>query len=562
MDKVTVEVEAAALGAFDPVAKPLWGVPFVIKDNIDAAGVPTTAACPDFAYVAEKDSFVVAALRAAGALLIGKTNLDQFATGLVGVRTPYPVPKNAIDPTIVPGGSSSGSAVAVSHGIVSFALGTDTAGSGRVPAALNNIVGLKPSLGALSNSGVVPACRSLDTISIFALCVEDAYRAFQSAAAYDECDSYARAVATPDLGVAPKSFVVGVPNQASLEFFGDATQAASYSTALQSITAMGGEVVEMDFQPFYDIAQMLYGGVWVAERFAAIEAMLKNTPESVHPTTRKVIEIATKFDAVDTFKSLYHLQDLKRSIAPALADVDFLCVPTVPTFATVDDLRADPIGPNSRLGTYTNFVNLLDMCGIAVPMEGRQDGRPGSITLLAPFGQDVDIAEIARALHQQSGALMGATGWAVPMSPSPPAEVREGEIAIAVVGAHMSGLPLNFELTRLGARFLRTDKTSGDYRLFSLPGGPPTRPGLIRVENGAAIDLEVWGLPLTAFGTFMAGIPQPLGIGTLTLANGSHVKGFVCEQCATKDAKDVTHFGGWRSFLSNNSKSSNKLMES
>ena len=562
MDLAAVQAEAAALGSFDPVAKPLWGVPFAIKDNIDADGVPTTAACPDFAYVAEKDSFVVATLRAAGALLIGKTNLDQFATGLVGVRTPYSVPKNAIDPAIVPGGSSSGSAVAVSHGIVSFALGTDTAGSGRVPAALNNIVGLKPSLGALSNSGVVPACRSLDTISIFALSVEDAYRAFQSAAAYDESDSYARHVATPDLGAAPNSFVVGVPDQASLEFFGDEAQAASYRAALQSITAMGGEIAQINFQPFYDIAQMLYGGVWVAERFAAIEAMLKGSPESVHPTTRKVIEAATQFDAVDTFKSLYRLQDLKRSIAPALTGVDFLCVPTVPTFASVDELNADPIGPNSRLGTYTNFVNLLDMCGIAVPTAPRKDGRPGSVTLLAPSGKDVDIAEIARALHQQSGVGMGATGWAVPMTPPPPAKVRDDEIAVAVVGAHMSGLPLNHELIRLGARFVRADKTSGDYRLFSLPGGPPTRPGLIRTENGAAIDLEVWGLPLTAFGTFMSGIPQPLGIGTLTLADGSHVKGFVCEQCATEDAEDVTHFGGWRSFLSNQSESSNNLMES
>lgn len=550
MDLAAVKAEAAALGAFDPVAKPLWGIPFAIKDNIDSAGVPTTAGCPEFTYIAEKDAFVVAALRAAGALLIGKTNLDQFATGLVGIRTPYPFPKNAIDPAIVPGGSSSGSAVAVSHGIVSFGLGTDTAGSGRVPAALNNIVGLKPSLGALSNTGVVPACRSLDTISIFALCVEDAYRAFQSAAVYDERDSYARPVPSPDLGGVPSRFVVGVPDQASLRFFGDDAQAASFSRALQSISSMGGEIVEIDFQPFYDIAQMLYGGVWVAERYAAIEDMLRNNPDAVHPTTREVIEVAKEFDAVDTFKSLYRLQDLKRAVAPALAGVNILCVPTVPTFASVDDVIADPIGPNSQLGTYTNFVNLLDMCGIAVPVAARRDGRPGNVTLLASFGRDTEIAEIAAVLQQQSGATMGATGCALPEMSARHSKVRENEIAVAVVGAHMSGLPLNHELTRLCARFLRADITSNDYRLFSLPGGPPTRPGLIRVEEGgASIDIEVWALPSPAFGTFMAGIPQPLGIGTLTLADGTHVKGFMCEQCATKDAEDVTHFGGWRRYL-------------
>ncbi len=562
MDKVAVATEATALGAFDPVAKPLWGVPFAIKDNIDAAGTPTTAACPDFTFIAATDAFVVAALRAAGALLVGKTNLDQFATGLVGVRTPYPAPVNAIDPAIVPGGSSSGSAVAVSHGLVSFALGTDTAGSGRVPAALNNIVGLKPSLGSISNTGVVPACRSLDTVSIFALTVEDAYRAFQSAAVFDAMDSYARPIMTPDLGAAPEGFAAGVPDQASREFFGDTVQAESYDAALKTIAAMGGEVVEIDFQPFYDIAQMLYGGVWVAERYAAIEQMIQDAPDSLHPTTREVIEVANQFDAVDTFKAFYCLQDLKRVVEPVLAAVDLLCVPTIPTFASVADLKADPIGPNSRLGTYTNFVNLLGMCGLAVPTSPRTDGRPGNITLLAASGRDVDIAEIASVLHQQSAATMGATGCILPSAPASNLRVRDGEIAVAVVGAHMSGLPLNHELTRLGARFLRADKTSNDYRLFSLPGGPPTRPGLIRADDGAAIDIEVWALPLSAFGTFMAGIPQPLGIGTLTLADGSHVKGFVCEQYATEDAEDVTHFGGWRSFLSNKSKSSNNLMES
>lgn len=549
IDQSVVEAEAASLGAFDPIAKPLWGVPFAIKDNIDAAGAPTTAGCPDFAYIAEKDAFVVARLRAAGALLIGKTNLDQFATGLVGVRTPYPVPKNAIDPVMVPGGSSSGSAVSVSHGIVSFALGTDTAGSGRVPAALNNVVGLKPSLGALSNSGVIPACRSLDTISIFALCVQDAYRVFQSAAGYDPNDSYARDIPAYDLGSPPSRFLVGIPNTASRVFFGDDAQAESFNESLKSITAIGGEIVEVDFKPFYDVAEMLYGGVWVAERYAALDEVLKSNPDFLHPTTRQVIDVANQFNAVDTFKSMYRLQDLKRLIEPVLTSVDILCVPTIPTFVSIDDISADPIGPNSKLGVYTNFVNLLDMCGLAVPMATRRDNRPGGVTLLAAAGRDVDIAEIASVLHQHSGVRMGATDWPLPEPTSTSTRVRGNEIAVAVVGAHMTGLPLNHELTRLGARFLRAEKTSSDYRLFSLPGGPPIRPGLIRVEDGAAIDLEVWALPLNVFGTFMAGIPHPLGIGTLTLADGSLVNGFICEHYATENAEDITHFGGWRTYL-------------
>lgn len=549
IDQSVVEAEAASLGAFDPIAKPLWGIPFAIKDNIDAAGAPTTAGCPDFSYVAKKDAFVVARLRAAGALLIGKTNLDQFATGLVGVRTPYPVPKNAIDPVIVPGGSSSGSAVSVSHGIVSFALGTDTAGSGRVPAALNNVVGLKPSLGALSNSGVIPACRSLDTISIFALCVQDAYRVFQTAVGYDPSDSYARDIPAYDLGSPPGHFSVGVPNAASRVFFGDDAQAESFNESLKSITAIGGKIVEVDFKPFYDVAEMLYGGVWVAERYAALYEVLKNNPDFLHPTTRQVIDAANQFNAVDTFKSMYRLQDLKRLIEPALTSVDILCVPTIPTFVSLDDITADPISPNSKLGVYTNFVNLLDMCGLAVPMATRLDNRPGGITLLAAAGRDVDIAEIASVLHQRSGVRMGATDWPLPKPMSPSIRVRGNEIAVAVVGAHMTGLPLNHELTRLGARFLRAEKTSSDYRLFSLSGGPPIRPGLIRVEDGAAIDLEVWALPLNMFGTFMAGIPHPLGIGTLTLADGSLVKGFICEWYATENAEDITHFGGWRKYL-------------
>ncbi|MGB1027895.1 MAG: allophanate hydrolase, partial [Rhodospirillaceae bacterium] len=345
------------LGPFDRASKPLWGLPFVIKDNIDAAGMPTTAACPAYTYHPDEDAFVVARLKAAGAILIGKTNLDQFATGLVGVRTPYPVPKNAVDPDMVPGGSSSGSAVAVAQGLVSFSLGTDTAGSGRVPAALNNIVGLKPTLGVLSNSGVVPACLTLDTVSVFALSVPDAYRVFQVAGGYDAEDPYARALPSKPLGSAPPSFKLGVPSPETRRFFDDSAQAESFAQSLGHLQALGAEIVELDFAPFYAVADMLYEGPWVAERYSVIAHLMRKSPNDVHPATRRVIKAAEQFSAVDTFQALYKLQAMKRELSGVLASVDMLCVPSMPTFVSMDEVMHDPILPNSRLGTYTNFVN-------------------------------------------------------------------------------------------------------------------------------------------------------------------------------------------------------------
>ena len=542
-------VEASDLGLFDPAAKPLWGVPFAIKDNIDLAGCPTTAACPDFSYRAQADAFTVAALRRAGAIPIGKTNLDQFATGLVGVRTPYPAPLNALDPAIVPGGSSAGSAVAVAQGIVSFALGTDTAGSGRVPAALNGIVGLKPTLGALSNSGVVPACRTLDTISIFALSVDDAFAAFRCAAFYDPADAYARPFPAPLLPALPPGLRLGVPDEKTRRFFGDDVQAASFAKALEDLAALGAELVELDFTVFYDVAEMLYEGAWLAERYTVIEDLLQRDPEAIHPVTRRVIEPARKLSAADAFRGLYRLQELKRQVEPLLAKVDQLVVPTIPSFYSVAELEADPLGPNARLGTYTNFVNLLDLCALAVPVAPRSDGRPGSVTLLAPAGQDGAVAALGRALQQRCAPPQGATGWPLPPPEAAAPAPRSDELAVAAVGAHMSGLPLNHELTRLGARFLRRAQTAAGYRLFSLPGGGVARPGLLRDTSGGAIDVEVWALPKAQFGSFMDGIPSPLGIGTLTLEDGTEVKGFLCEACATEDAEDVTRFGGWRAFL-------------
>lgn len=549
LDKDAALAAARALGAFDK-ARPLWGVPFAVKDNIDVEGMPTTAACPDYAYGAEKDAFVIARLRAAGAIPIGKTNLDQFATGLVGVRSPYGVPVNALDPEIVPGGSSAGSAVAVARGIVPFALGTDTAGSGRVPAALNNIVGLKPSLGTLSATGVVPACRTLDTISVFALTVEDAFEAFTMATAFDPADAYSRHFSRPMQGSLGPSFTVGVPNAATRRFFGDDVQAESFARAIETVSGLGGKIVELDFSVLYDIADMLYEGAWVAERYAAIEPFIAAKPDALFPVTNKIIGGAAALSAADAFNGFYRLMELKRAAEPLLEGIDMLCVPTIPRFFSRADLDADPIGPNSRLGTYTNFVNLMDMCAIAVPTAVRSDGRPGSVTLLAASGRDGAIATLASILHREAGVALGATDWVPPEVEPAAARAGEDEIAVALVGAHMSGLPLNGEITERGGRFLFAGETAPVYRFYALSGGPPKRPGLVRQQTGGfAIPLEVWALPRSAFGDFMAGIPSPLCIGTVQLSDGSSCKGFVCEDTGTEGATDISKLGGWRRYL-------------
>ncbi|WP_372892493.1 allophanate hydrolase [Rhodosalinus sp.] len=547
-DPGDLAAEAAALPPFDPATFPLWGLPFAVKDNIDVAGCPTTAACPAFAYDAAADATVIARLRAAGAIPLGKTNLDQFATGLVGVRTPHPAPRNAVDPALVPGGSSSGSAVSVARGIVSFALGTDTAGSGRVPAALNDIVGLKPSLGAISASGVVPACRTLDTVSIFAATVEDAWTAYRAAAAFDAEDPYSRAFPVRPLAPAPPSLRVGVPDAATLEFFGDTARARAFEADTERLAGLGAEIVELDFTPFFEVAGMLYEGAWVAERMTVIEDLLRRDAEAVHPVTRRIVGAADRLSAADAFRGIYRLEALKRQAAPSLDTVDLLAVPTIPTAYSLADLEADPVGPNTRLGTYTNFVNLMDLCGIAVPTGLQDDGRPGSLTLLAPAGQDGLAAAVARQVERRA-AETTATQVAARRTEARPAPMPD-EIALAVVGAHLSGMPLNHELTSRGARFLSVERTAPCYRLFALPGGPPTRPGLLRGEKGGAVDLEIWALPARAFGDLMASVPAPLCIGTVELEHGEHVQGFLVEASATVDAEDITHFGGWRAYAS------------
>ena len=541
--------EAERLGKYDP-NRPLWGVPFVIKDNIDVAGQPTTAACPEFAYIADETAFVVQLLQEAGALLIGKTNLDQFATGLVGLRTPYGAPKNAIDPQIVPGGSSGGSGVSVAHGIASFSLGTDTAGSGRVPAALNNIVGLKPTLGALSARGVVPACRTLDTISVFALTVSDAYIAYSVAAVFDPSDAYARDIATPDMMESPKALIIGIPSQDSIRFEGDVVQAASFADTVTRLKESGAEIVEIDFKPLYEVAELLYFGAWVAERYVATESLMANNPGALFPVTRKIISSAVGKTAADTFKDIYKLKELIACVKPAIDACDLLCMPSIPTFASVADLEADPMGPNNMLGTYTNFVNLMDMCGIAVPTPARKDGRPGSVTILAVAGADAKAAALATRIEAWGNRTLGATDWPHETK-ALPADAAEDAIRIAVCGAHMSGLPLNHKLTERGASFVRIDASTPDYKLYALPGAGVARPGMVRTERGkgAAIALEIWDMPLPNFGSFMKTILAPLGIGTLTLADGSTAQGFICEAIAATDAEDITDLADWRKYL-------------
>ncbi len=548
-DENDVLEDARELGSSPAAEKPLWGIPFVIKDNIDAAGLTTTAGCPDFAYTAEVDAFVVARLCKAGALLIGKTNLDQFATGLVGVRTHSPIPTNAIDPAIIPGGSSSGSAVAVAQGLVSFSLGTDTAGSGRVPAALNGIVGLKPSLGALSNHGVVPACRTLDCVSVFALTADDAFAVFEAAIAYNSADPYSKNFTALRRGAVTPHVRVGVPDTASRRFFGDDVQAASFESSLQSLLSLGAEISEIDFKPFYAVAEMLYDGPWVAERYTVIEDLLKHRPGAIHPVTRQVTEVARRFSATDTFRAIYALRELSRNVAETMDSFDMLCVPSVPKFFTRREVDADPIVTNAQLGTYTNFVNLLDMCALTVPTAARQDGRPGSVTLIGPAGTDGALGTVAAAIQQITAPALGATNWPLPPALHSTAVPEADETEIVVVGAHMSGLPLNRELTERGGRFLRVAKTAPNYRLFKLSGGPPIRPGLVRQPNGNAIVVEIWALPTMSVGAFLSGIPSPLGLGVVTMENGDQVTGFLCEQIAIEDAEDITHFGGWRAFL-------------
>ncbi|WP_090720145.1 allophanate hydrolase [Nitrosomonas sp. Nm166] len=541
------KVEAQGMAAL-----PLYGVPFAVKDNIDLAGIPTTAACPAFAYTPSRSATVVQRLIDAGAIPIGKTNLDQFATGLNGTRSPYGACRNAFNPEYISGGSSSGSAVAVAKGQVCFSLGTDTAGSGRVPAAFNNLIGYKPTKGWLSAHGMVPACRSLDTVSIFSFTAADAAHIMTISTAYDAADIYSRERQGHgfNFGVA-SHFRFGIPRQQQLKFFGNRDSERLFNEAAARMQALGGEAIEIDFEPFLEAARRLYEGPWVAERYAAIQSFFELHSDQIVAPVREVIATAKRYSAADTFNGIYQLRSIKQQADQTWANIDCLLTPTAGTIYSIQAMQQDPIRLNTNLGYYTNFMNLLDYTAIAVPAGFQNDGLPFGITLVAPAHQDEPLLHLAQRLQQAYLLPLGATGIALPQNTPFPA-TRSGQVRIAVCGAHLSGLPLNDQLTSRQGRLVTSTTTSPDYRLYALPGKPPQRPGLIRVnknEQGVAIEVEVWELSVRELGSFVANIPSPLGIGTITLANSETVQGFLCEYYAIDNAKDISHFGGWRNYL-------------
>jgi allophanate hydrolase len=595
LDEKDALAQAQQLGSEGNRDLPLYGIPVAVKDNIDVRGLPTTAACPAFAYRPVMDAACVTRLRQAGAIIIGKTNLDQFATGLVGVRSPYGVPRNPLNAELIPGGSSSGSAVAVATGLVPAALGTDTAGSGRVPALLNNIVGLKPSLGLISTVGVVPACRTLDCVSVFAHTTDDCSALLAVMAGFDPNDPYARHRPLQQPRALQPHVRLGVPRPGQRVFYGDRRAADDYVAALDRLARLGATIIDIDIEPFYETARLLYEGPWLAERYAATRNIIASAPESMHPVTRDIIVAGARPTAVDAFTAFYQLERLRRIAQQTFEQVDALALPTAPTLYTVEQILADPVGLNSRLGTYTNFVNLLDLCGLAVPAAlhdggsapgghafgGRTsadgvsrssppDGVPSGgnpsagspsdsapsgvmpfgITLLAPGGSDGLLAAIGRQFHADTAVPLGALGRKQPtLAPLP--DAFGDAVPLAVVGAHLSGMPLNHELRAHEARFVEATTTAPDYRLYALPGTTPPKPGLLRVAagRGSAIAVEVWAMPPEPFGRFTAAVPPPLSIGSVRLADGRWVKGFLVEAEAVNGAQDISGFGGWREFV-------------
>lgn len=551
--------ELDALAPADRAKLPLFGIPFAVKDNMDVAGLHTTVGCPAYAFSPPESATVVTRLEAAGAILIGKTNLDQFATGLVGTRSPYGAPSSVFNPLYISGGSSSGSAVAVASGLVTFALGTDTAGSGRVPAMFNNLIGLKPTRGVLSTKGVVPACRTLDCVSVFAETSLDASLVLTAARGFDEHDPYSR---VPAIGAhaapwsAATTFRFGVPAAPTLNFFGDTHNPALFQSAIDKLISLGGEAVQIDLAPFLAAAQLLYQGPWVAERYAAIAPFIQQHADDMDPTVAKIISGATSYSAVDAFNAAYKLEDLRAKTKPIWQTIDLMVLPTAPRTYTLAEVAANPIELNSNLGTYTNFVNLLDLSAIAVPAGFRPDGLPFGVSLIAPAFHDAGLLTLADRLHRAadtttSTTLGGSTRKLSETKPLAPAMPPAGCLLMAVVGAHLSGQPLNWQLTQRGGRLVRTCRTHPDYKFYALKGTLPPKPGLVHIPGyeGPGIEVEIWALPEQTVGSFVDGVPPPLCIGTLRLEDGSQVKGFLAEPAGIENATEITPFGGWRKYL-------------
>jgi allophanate hydrolase len=555
LPKEQVLARAASLDVKDRDRLPLFGVPFAIKDNIDVAGHPTTAGCPAYAYTPAESATVVTKLEAAGAILIGKTNMDQFATGLVGTRTPYGVCASVFNSKYISGGSSSGSAVAVASGLVSFSLGTDTAGSGRVPAMFNNLIGLKPTRGVVSTHGVVPACRTLDCVSIFAGTSAEANLVLAAASGHDPKDPYSRRP-TPSSGASPwasaQTFRFGVPKAGTLEFFGDPYNAALYQASVEALTALDGQPIEFDLAPFLAAAQLLYKGPWVAERYTAIAGFIATHAEAMDPTVEGIINGARAYSAVDTFEAAYKLEGLRATTSSVWSEIDVMLLPTAPRTYTIAEIAAAPVERNSHLGTYTNFVNLLDLAAVALPAGMRPDGLPFGVSLIGKAFTEAALLPLADRLHRKLSSTIGGGALRLDatkplLSTSPP----HGTLLIAVVGAHLEGQPLNWQLTQRGGRLMRRCKTHPDYKFYALKNTTPPKPGLVRVPGyeGPGIEVEVWALPVDTVGTFVDGVPQPLSIGKLRLEDGTLVMGFLVEPSATEDATEITHLGGWRTYL-------------
>ena len=551
-DKVRLKSYLDQLAGSEPGSLPLWGVPFAVKDNIDVAGMPTTAACPDYAYQPATSAFVVQSLIDAGAIPVGKTNLDQFATGLVGVRSPYGVPINPALPDRIPGGSSSGSAIALACNLVSFALGTDTAGSGRIPAAFNGLIGFKLSKGLLSTRGVVPACRSLDCVTLFTHNIADAALVASVAATFDSRDPFAR-TNSPDNAFGahvqwqePLTLAVIKPDQ--LDFFGDTAYADAYHKTISHLEQGGVQFTPIDFEPFMTAANQLYDGPWITERYIAIRELLENSPEAILPVTRTIIDAGKERSATEVYESIYQLTALRKQCLTMLSGCHALLTPTAGKHFSHKELTADPIGHNQRLGRYTNYMNLLDMCGLAMPGLDTPSDSPFGLTLVGDSFQDARLLAIGAGLEQILRPQTQEEQDEIPPFKDP------AYMYLAVCGAHMAGLPLNHQLTSRGAVMIEATESASRYRLYALAGGPTMRPGMVRVnEGGRAIKLEIWRMPSAAFPSFMGLIPSPLGIGTVETASGSSVLGFICEQAGLIDATDITEFGGWRSFLASKS---------
>lgn len=548
LDEAELEVYLQRLESVAVADLPLYGVPFAIKDNIDLAGVPTTAACKEFAYTPKQSARVVELLIEAGAVPLGKTNLDQFATGLVGVRSPYGEVKNSFNTDYISGGSSAGSAVAMGLGQVAFALGTDTAGSGRVPAVLNNLIGHKPTRGLLSNRGLVPACKSLDCISVFAFTAADAAAVLDVAASYDAQDSYSRSnpyynrrrYLQADV-TAPFRF--GVPDE--LDFQDNPETEQLFTQAIAALSAMGGEAVTVPVAPFLEAAKLLYEGPWVCERWLATEGV---EPTVMLPVIREILAGAEGKTATDAFRAQYRLADLKRSCDDLMSDLDVLLTPTMPTVYTRAELAEQPIARNSINGTYTNFVNLLDYSATAIPVGFTASGVPWGVTLVAPAFADVRLLSYAGALQRRFDLPVGGSGRSLP-APEPAAAAPVAQrVDVVVCGAHLDGQPLNWQLVERGAFLRRRTRSAPHYQLYALADGK--RPAMVRVaEGGQAIEVEVWSVPVEAFGSFVAGIPEPLGIGKVELDDNRWYCGFICEYSGLEGAKNISQFGAWRAYL-------------